>query len=38
MRIDPRGTIAKICGFYPLRREVDRQCLIHALHIAGVAE
>jgi TolB-like protein len=38
LQIDPRATIAKICGFYPQRRERDRQRLIEALRIAGMPE
>lgn len=37
-RIDPQARIAKICGFYPQRRERDRQRLIRALRIAGMPE
>jgi TolB-like protein len=36
LRIDPEVNIAKICGFYPFRREVDRQRLILGLRKAGV--
>lgn len=35
-RIDPGVSIAKICDFYPLRRDGDRQRLILALRTAGV--
>jgi TolB-like protein len=38
LQIDPRASIAKICGFYPQRRERDRQRLIEALRIAGMPE
>ena len=38
LRIDPKVSIAKICGFYPLRREADRQRLILGLRKAGVPE
>jgi TolB-like protein len=37
-RIDPNVTIGKICGFYPLRRETDRQRLILAMRAAGMPE
>jgi tetratricopeptide (TPR) repeat protein len=37
-RIDPEVTIAKICEFYPLRREADRQRLIAAMRSAGMPE
>jgi TolB-like protein/Flp pilus assembly protein TadD len=36
--VDPAMSVAKICGFYPVRREVDRQRLIDALRKAGVQE
>lgn len=36
--IDPEVTIAKICGFYPLRRGADRQRLILAMRTAGMPE
>jgi TolB-like protein len=36
LEIDPRMRIPKICGFYPLRREMDRQRLIEGLRKAGV--
>ena len=38
LSIDPRMTIPKICGFYPQRREADRQRLIEGLRKAGVPE
>jgi TolB-like protein len=38
LRIDPKVSIAKVCGFYPLRRDVDRQRLIAGLRKAGVPE
>jgi TolB-like protein/tetratricopeptide (TPR) repeat protein len=38
LRIDPRLGIAKICGFYPLRREADRRRLVLGLRRAGVPE
>ncbi len=36
--IDPAVSIAKICDYYPLRREIDRQRLILALRKAGLPE
>jgi tetratricopeptide (TPR) repeat protein len=33
---DPKVTVGKLCGYYPFRREADRQRLIAAMHIAGV--
>lgn len=36
--IDPRVTITKICEYYPLRRDVDRQRLIVAMRKAGVPD
>jgi tetratricopeptide (TPR) repeat protein len=38
LAIDPAMSIRKICGFYPQRREADRQRLIEALRTAGVPE
>jgi TolB-like protein len=38
LRVDPALNIAKVCGFYPLRREADRQRLIRALRKAGMPE
>jgi TolB-like protein len=38
LRIDPGVTIARICKFYPLRRDTDRQRLILAMKKAGVPE
>lgn len=38
LAIDPQASIAKICDFYPQRRELDRQRLIQALRIAGMPE
>jgi TolB-like protein len=35
---DPAMTVAKVCAFYPLRREVDRGRLTLALRKAGVPE
>jgi TolB-like protein len=37
-RIDPQVSIARICEFYPLRRDVDRQRLILGMRKAGVPE
>jgi TolB-like protein len=36
--IDPEVTIAKLCGYYPFRRDADRQRLIAAMRKAGVRE
>ena len=36
--IDLRVTIAKLCGYYPFRREADRERLIIAMRKAGVPE
>ena len=38
LSIDPHVTIEKIGGYYPLRREIDRQRLILAMRKAGVPE
>jgi TolB-like protein len=38
LRIDPGVRIAKICEFYPLRRDQDRQRLIGAMRIAGMPD
>jgi tetratricopeptide (TPR) repeat protein len=38
LRIDPAVTIAKLCEYYPFRREADRQRLIAAMRKAGVPE
>jgi hypothetical protein len=35
-RIDPQVTIARICEYYPLRRESDRERLIVAMRKAGI--
>jgi TolB-like protein len=37
-RYDPKVSITKICGFYPFRRDVDRQRLILGLRKAKVPE
>jgi hypothetical protein len=37
-RIDPQVNIGKICDFYPLRRDVDRQRLILGMRRAGLPE
>jgi TolB-like protein len=37
-RMDPKVTIAKLCEYYPLRREADRQRLILGMRTAGVPE
>jgi TolB-like protein len=36
--VDPNVSISKICGYYPLRRDSDRQRLILALRKAGLPE
>ena len=36
LEIDPEVTIAKLCGYYPFRREADRQRLVAAMRKAGV--
>ena len=38
LRIDPSVTIRKLCGYYPFRREADRDRLIAALRRADVPE
>jgi tetratricopeptide (TPR) repeat protein len=38
LKVDPKLTIARICEFYPLRREVDRQRLILAMRKAGMPD
>ncbi len=38
LKIDPEVTIAKVCSYYPFRREADRQRLIAAMHKAGIPE
>ena len=38
VEIDPEVSIAKICDYYPLRRDADRRRLIAALRKAGVRE
>ena len=38
LQIDPEVSIDKICGYYPFRRDVDRQQLIVGLRKAGVPE
>jgi hypothetical protein len=30
--------IAKVCEFYPLRREVDRRRLVEGMRMAGMGE
>ena len=35
LRVDPKLTVARVCEFYPLRREADRQRLIEAMRRAG---
>ena len=36
--IDPEVTITKLCGYYPFRRDADRQRLTAAMRKAGVPE
>jgi TolB-like protein len=38
LQIDPDVSIAKICEYYPLRRDADRQRLILGMRKAGVPE
>jgi len=38
LRTDPDVSVAKICGFYPLRKDANRQRLILGLRKAGVPE
>ena len=38
LKADPKLTIARICEFYPLRRESDRQRLILAMRKAGMPD
>jgi TolB-like protein len=38
LAIDPQVSIAKICGYYPLRREADRQRLIAGMRAAGLPD
>ena len=38
LRTDPDVSVAKICGFYPLREEAHRQRLTLGLRKAGVPE
>jgi len=38
LAIDPQASIAKICGYYPLRREGDRQRLIAGMRAAGLPD
>jgi TolB-like protein len=38
LAIDPQVRIAKVCEFYPLRREIDRQRLVNGMRMAGMAE
>ena len=37
LTIDPQVTIAKLCEYYPFRREADRERLIAAMRKAGVS-
>jgi adenylate cyclase len=38
LAIDPQVSIAKICEYYPMRRETDRRRLVAAMRTAGVPE
>ena len=38
LRIDRKLTVARVCEFYPLRREVDRLRLVQAMREAGMPE
>ena len=38
LQIDPQVDIEKICGYYPLRRDIDRERLILAMRKAGVPD
>jgi TolB-like protein len=38
LAIDPQVRIAKVCEFYPLRREVDRRRLVEGMRMAGMGE
>jgi TolB-like protein len=38
LRIDPKISTAKMCEFYPLRRDTDRQRLILGMRRAGIPE
>src|SRR5262249_24609026 len=38
VRYDPEVSVTKISGFYPFRRDVDRQRLVLGLRKAGVPE
>jgi TolB-like protein len=38
LRIDPKLSVARICEFYPLRREADRLRLVEAMRTAGMPE
>jgi TolB-like protein len=38
LKMDPEVTIAKLCDYYPFRREADRRRLIAAMRTAGVPE
>jgi hypothetical protein len=38
LQIDPDVSIAKICEFYPFRRDIDRQHLILGLRNGGAPE
>ena len=36
LRLDRQTSIAKICEFYPMRRDADRQRLVEAMRKAGM--
>lgn len=36
LEIDPQVRIAKVCEFYPLRREIDRRRLVDGMKMAGM--
>jgi TolB-like protein len=38
LAMDPQVSIAKICDYYPLRRDADRQRLIAAMRAAGLPD
>jgi TolB-like protein len=38
LAIDPQASIAKMCEYYPTRREADRRRLVAAMRTAGVPE
>jgi len=38
LRIDPKVTVRKLCGYYPFRREADRERLVAAMRKADVPQ